>query len=245
MMAAHAVALRGRPVSIISEGKRSVIGGAQFLHSPIPLVTEAEPEFQITFKLRGTAGEYRRKVYGDKPGVPFVSMEGLTDGATQDAWSLRSAYDHLWEGPLGRSAQQNAVTVSPSWLLNNANNFRFIISTIPLNLLCVNPQVHNFAYQEIWISTEDRSDIEEDTVIYNGDTAPSWYRASNIRGVSGTEWSTSGVKPPLPNLILVRKPLWTNCDCWPDMMKVGRYGSWKKGVLVDDAFRDVMRGDIP
>lgn len=239
LLAAHAVALRGQPFAIFSEGKPSKIGGAQFLHSAIPNLTAEQPDFHVIFKLKGEASEYRRKVYGDAPGVPFVSMEGLTDGQVQPAWDLRTAYEQLFDGPMGRSVEGNKVTVSAKWLWDHQFDFSSIISSIPLNVLCLNPQ-HVFSFQTILISTDDISFVGVNEIVYNGEPSPSWYRASNINGHCGTEWSTNTPKPPLPNLIQVKKPVWTNCDCYPQMIRVGRYGEWKKGVLVDDAFKKVM-----
>lgn len=238
MLAAHACASRGWAVSVLSEGKKSVISGAQFLHSAIPMITNEEPDFFVTFETRGVPSEYRDKVYGARPGIPFVSMEGLQNGETRPAWDLGAAYAHMWDGPFGRSAQQNLVTISPAWLEENQGLFDIFISTIPLNNLCRSMH-HTFSAQEVLISRDKIADVKPDTIVYNAERSPSWYRASLIQGIHGCEWSATA-KPPYPNLVRIRKPLWTNCDCWPWLVRAGRFGEWRKGVLVDDAFRKVM-----
>ena len=212
LLAAHAVGLKGRPFAIFSEGKPSKIGGAQFLHSSIPLVTAETPDFHIIYKLQGEASEYRRKVYGDAPAVPFVSMENVKDGQVQPAWDLRKAYEHLLDGPMGRSVEANKVTISSDWLQRHIDNFTEVISSLPANVLCVNPQ-HVFASQTILIAIGGGiSNVGINEIVYNGNPSPSWYRASNINGHCGTEWSTQGPRPPYSGLVEVKKPLWTNCD---------------------------------
>jgi hypothetical protein len=166
-------------------------------------------------------------------------MENLTDGQVQPAWDLRAIYARVFDGPIKRNVEANKTTVSVKWLEDHANDFETIFSSIPPQAICLSPQ-HTFAYQTIYVDTSSIGFVEPNTIVYNGEPHPSWSRASNINGHCGTEWSSHTQKPPLPNLVEIRKPLWNNCDCWPDVIRVGRYGEWRKGVLVDDAFKKVM-----
>lgn len=235
LMAAHAVGLCGVPMSVHSRPVKSELGGAQYLHHPIPYLTANDPDKIITNRLTGTPEGYRQKVYGSGPNSPEnVSAMGIEDGEKIPVWDLNAAYDKLWnwfEGSI------NEAIVSPEWLDEHANEFYLVISSVPAPALCRSPDVHRFTYQEVWIDSKPALFLPEDTVQYNGDREPSWYRASNLGGTAGgTEWSSLGPKPPIPNLRLVKKPLRTTCDCFPDILRVGRYGTWTKGVLTHDAY---------
>lgn len=229
LVAAHAVGMTGHPIAIFSQPVKSVISGAQFMHKPIPRLTNDEPDFTITFSVAGSPETYQRKVYASTD-VPFVSFSNVHDGMTQDAWSLPMVYERLWDSLEGNINDQR---VTPDWLEGWEDRFDAVVSTVPMPALCRGN--HHFASAEIKVSTEQMATLPENTVHYDGTDDRSWYRCSNIQGFGGTEWG-GHVKPPYPNLVTIKKPIRTNCDCWPGVFKVGRYGEWKKGELVHDAF---------
>lgn len=251
-MAAHAVALTGQPIAIFTKGDedrnpiKSRLGGAQFLHEPIPGINDADkPDAVITYETLGSVDSYRRKVYGSEP-VPFVSMEGLKDGDTQKAWNLINTYDRLWDLLGGGSV--NTMNINTEWLDNiiEGNHFKLIFNTIPAPLLCRSQagkmpgeMVHKFESQTIRIANYAMmGTMNDNTVIYNGDPDYSWYRCSKLFGVEGTEWSDNAPIPPIPEkLITARKPVRTNCDCYAEhVIRLGRHGTWTKGVLTHHAF---------
>lgn len=250
LLAAHAVGLTGQPMAVFSIKKKSVLGGAQFLHSPIPGLTAEEPDFHITYQTRGDAMTYRHKVYGsDDPTTnpPFVSMDGIQDGQTQAAWNLAGVYDQLWDAFEGSI---NDEAISPQWLLDHGDQFRAVVSTMPLPMLCkaragLVEANHSFTYQGIRVAQGDDAgaaqSLPDNTVAYDGDLDHVWYRASKINGVCGVEYSDRNPLPPIPNLVPLQKPIQTTCDCWPDVLKVGRMGMWKKGILTHHAFEDTVR----
>lgn len=244
LLAAHAVALSGRPVAMFTAPndsggpRKSPIGGAQFLHSPIPGVHEnGYPDRVITYRVEGTAEQYQKNVYGET-NVPFVSFSNVADGQAQDAWSLITVYDRLWSDLSCDRA--NVVEVDSNWVQEALDKewFDLVISTIPALALCRSR--HTFAYSSITVAPETiLDDLPDDTVFYNGTSDRSWYRTSRLFGVGGTEWG-AGVKVPdwldLPTIQL-DKPLSTKCDCFDDkVVKLGRMGKWKKGVLAHDGF---------
>jgi hypothetical protein len=204
-------------------------------------LTAEEPDRVITNRLTGTPDQYRYKVYGIDPmKVPtHVSAMDVEDDEKVPVWDLNAAYDTLWA-----SFEQsiNEAKIDANWLDEHGNEFELIISSIPAPALCRRGDIHRFTYQEVWIDPKPALFLPKDTICYNGDKEPSWYRASNIGGTAGgTEWSANGKKPPIPGLVLVKKPLTHNCDCWPDIFRVGRYGTWTKGVLTHDAFYETGR----
>jgi hypothetical protein len=225
---------RGLPVSIHSKKQKSRISGAQYLHSPVPGISMNEEKISLTNRLVGSAIGYRQKVYGDVQGIR-ASAEGVTSGELVDAWLLQPAYDRMWR------ADENSINeteINGQWLFDHFREFDQIISSVPLPSICVDP-THIFHSQTIWIDPDPKFDIPLNEVIYNGEEYPSWYRASNINGVKSVEWSSNGPKPPTEGLIEIKKPISTNCSCWPSILRVGRYGQWKKGVLVHHTVNEV------
>lgn len=253
LMAAHAVALSGRPVSLFGkpgpDGKilRSRLGGAQFLHDPLPLINDDDPDVEIMYRVSGNAEIYKHKVYGSTR-VPFVSFSGVHDGKVQPAWNLQATYDRLWEQLSADSA--NVASIDPAWLHHvlEENWFSHILSTIPLPAICETQQsivekplyqTHLFVAHEVRIAAEAMA-VYENTVTYDGTMDHSWYRTSNLFGVGGTEYGASTPAPPVETFP-VRKPIATNCNCFSEVVKLGRYGTWTKGVLTHHAFFEAAK----
>jgi hypothetical protein len=241
LLAAHAIGLTGHPIAIFSKRERSHISGAQFLHMAIPELTKPEPDAVITFKMRGSEEMYRQKVYGTLP-VPFTSFGGMVDGHTQPAWHMQEVYERLWH-EFGNS--MNDANITPGWLDENKDDFAAIVSAIPRTALCRSlsgddPVNHEFYSQVVRIAEEAMAQgIENNTVVYDGTRDVSWYRSSMLFGQGGTEWG-NGLKPPF-DTAPVRKPVRCTCDCYPDVIKVGRFGKWKKGVLIHDGFTSALK----
>lgn len=236
LMAAHACTVAGRQFAIFSHPVKSKLGGAQFLHHPIPGLTDMFDKQKLKYRVHGDPAVYQEKVYGDNPHVPFVSMSFIEDGLMVPAWSLRDVYDKLWET---YSHGINPVDISPQWMGEHVGDFDMMVGAMPRDRLCVPWSNHTFAAHsiQIWNDLIDPN-IPDNTIVYDGTRDRSWYRASNIFGVGSTEWGQK-MKPPGKTLVSVSKPLRTNCDCWPDLLRVGRYGRWEKGVLAHDGFERV------
>jgi hypothetical protein len=133
-------------------------------------------------------------------------------------------------------------------------NYDMIISTIPARALCLKHE-HEFESQLIWSTDyvkhigvfEERpgEPIADNIVICSGYDDDWWYRQSRIHGWENTEFPLE-FKPTDRKLeggegqsvFQVEKPIRTNCDCWDGIVRLGRYGAWKKGVLSDSAYYD-------
>ena len=255
LMAAHAAALDGWPLMLFGQDdgegnvKKSRLGGAQFLHQPLPMLHDDQaPDGILTYHTLGDTRTYQKKVYGSTV-VPFVSMENVRDGQEVPAWSLQNTYETLWDYTSADKA--NIVDVTPAWLDEAMEKqwFDHIISTVPTPCLCRTMHTedfvapHQFVTQSVYIANEAMIE-DEDTICFNGDGGYSWYRSANIFGHGSTEWGAS-VDPPLQT-VTVHKPLRTNCDCFADtVQRMGRFGTWTKGVLTHDSFnntRNYLRG---
>lgn len=245
MMAAHACYLSGYQPAILSYGNKSTMYGAQYLHEEIPELG-AVRSTEITHLFKGTPDSYRAKVYGtDWDGIVSPQMfEG-----TQMVWDIRQAYDALWER-YGGFVVKLAVTTSKLFeeRVPILETYDTVISSIPARTLCGNPN-HEFNSGKIFAigDAPDRDQYSpiptpDDTVVCNGDPNVSWYRSSKIFGHSTAEWPEVGRRrPPISGVACVEKPLRTTCDCFPWVNRVGRYGTWTKGVLSHDAYFDTVK----
>lgn len=254
LTAAHAAVEAGDDVYILSRKRKSQMFGAQYLHAPIPGIKCGSPVI-VKYTLHGTTDQYRRKVYGEAYDGT-VSPEDLP--TYHDAWDIRAAYDDLWDKyeNLIQDMPVNRIWMS---IFANSGGPKRIINSIPLPILCQKPADHQFSAIRIWAAGEapeigrkfprdpeskklviSGMTVEESSVICNGELDPFWYRTSLIFGRATVEWPHDpGFFLPEEDGALVSKPINTTCTCWPHVLRVGRYGTWRKGVLVHHAYRDV------
>lgn len=243
LFAAHAVAVTNNDLAVISKKRKSFMRGAQYLHAPIPVLSGMP--FGVDYKLQGTTDGYREKVYKDSR--VQVSPESLV--GQHLAWDMREAYDNAWRLYEDDIVEEDITLklLRESFASEDALP-DLVINTIPAKLLCENPE-HLFTSEFVWVTESFRGQPgDENIVLCSGFADQPWYRTSSIHGWENTEYP-EGKKPPLSadKVHLVEKPLTSNCNCikeaLPDgvgFMNVGRYGTWKKGVLSHRAFYDVF-----
>jgi hypothetical protein len=253
-MAAHAAALTGHDVHIYSKRRKSEMFGAQFLHAPIPGMTETAP-VEISYEWWGTYEDYRRKVYGDidVESVTGVKVSPETFGGKVMAWNIRTTYDNLWE-TYGDYIQD--VAVDSRWVADciASGDYHYVLSTIPAPALCY--QGCTFRGQQafalgdapergMFVPTGMKQ--QKGVVVCNGNSSPRWYRSANVFGYATVEWP-AGPRPPLSGLAEITKPLTHNCKCHDpgdsgrttELLRLGRYGAWQKGVLTHHVFQQAM-----
>lgn len=235
LFAAHAAENAGHDVIVMSKARKSFMHGAQYLHRPIPGLSKSDP-FTIDYELTGDVDGYKQKVYGgtDLRGKR-VSPQDLL--GSHQAWDIREAYDAAWD-LYGSSVLPLELVGEPG---EAASLLRWAgadlaVSTVPAPLLCEAPG-HAFAAETVW-ATDAAYGIAPDRdnlVLCSGETDHAWYRQSRIQGCENTEYPASK-KPPVSKVWEVVKPVGTTCDCNPDIVRLGRYGLWEKGVLSDGAY---------
>lgn len=222
-------------VVIYSRKIKSPLHGCQYLHRPIPGVTQ-EGGHEVSYMLRGNSDDYRTKVYG-QGFMGSVSPEDLA--GDHMAWDLRQTYDTLWD-----RWKSNVVPMDLyAGAIQELSWADLIISSVPRPILCKGG--HFFNSTDI-IAAGDAPELgitipfkcPEDTVVCNAEEAPSWYRMSRVFGHTTVEWPGRVERVPVATASSVQKPTNTNCDCWPNVFFVGRYGKWEKGVLSSDAYYD-------
>lgn len=241
LFATHALVQSGWDVTVFSNKRRSEMFGAQYLHQIIPgLSTEM---VRLEYRLQGDVEGYRHKVYGSMPAVT-VSPEHLTGRHT--VYNIRVAYYAAWDRYVNRIKHRPGMGAAEVTELLEGGGFGMVVSSLPAPSICY--KVHRFPAQRVWAigDAPERGifcpvEMPPNTVVCNGDTPPSWYRASNVFGYKTCEWP-EGTKPPIQDLAEVIKPLRTDCDCHmydKRFIRVGRYGTWTKGVLSHQAYLTV------
>jgi len=243
LAAAAAAVSSGYEVVFISKTSgRSQQYGCQYLHAPIPGYEDV-PSVRVRYTLEGTPEEYRHKVYGDK-WEGKVSPEDFI--GEHDAWDIRETYARMWADLIGSLRIPIIINdISPSRIAELRNRIRHlrpdrIISTVPAPVICVNN--HAFTGHQIWANGSvspfaGTLDLAANMVVCDGTRATPWYRVSNVFGYRTTEWA----KRPGGEAVPVLKPLASDCDCWPEVLRVGRYGSWSKSALVHEVYPAVKQ----
>lgn len=228
----------GAEVKILSVKRPSQLYGCQYLHEEIPGIKTAGPEL-VSYTLNGTAEEYRKKVYGSLA-LPVSPQQYEGDHL---AWDLRMAY-----GLLYAMYEEKIVSVrlSPSDIVPMLSDFMpdAVVSSLPAPTLCQAGDRHTFTDVHCWAMGDAPGQRVADygytvppfTVRCDGTKDVSWYRACNVFGYTTIEWPGHRRKPPLRDVVPFNKPLSTDCDCLPSILRVGRYGRWQKGVLSHEAY---------
>lgn len=246
LVAAHAAESYGIDrVTIYAPGQKSPVWGAQYLHQPIPGITDSAPPRVIRYVMKGQPEDYLRKVYGD-----------VWDGHISDdlrdqahlAWDLRAAYDTLWKV---YEPEIQTFVLSSNNPDMNARNVRqlqvehdMVVNTIPRDRLCIRRRFHRFNSTEIWaMGDSDKQsipvDAREGIITYDG-TRTDWYRTARIFGYGTVEWPGSNNRPDIPGVARVPKPVSHSCDCFPGIVHLGRMGRWDKSILLHNVYADMM-----
>ncbi len=101
--------------------------------------------------------------------------------------------------------------------------------------------IHEFVRHVIYASGDvEQGRIRDNFVICDGTPDMDWYRVANVFGYRTVEWPYNVQFADDTIAVRVVKPLSTNCDCHPDVIRVGRYGEWSKSVLVHEVYNKVI-----
>lgn len=244
LFAAHAVAQKTDDFVIFSNKvERTVQRGAQYLHKPIPGLTEDIPDGRVLYVHWGMSFHYSLRVYNENE--PEVSWGRFEDGY-HPTWNLRKAYSRAW------SMYQHRIKgpVDLGWRdIESLEGYHNVISSIPLSAFCsTHPDNYGFESQTVQIVSDKLHYPYEgvDTIIYNGrpkSEQPEWYRLSNLYGWTAQEYPDTSVLRP--DAVRVVKPLRYRHSPVPrHWLLVGRYGAWAKRALTHDAYYNVKNAMV-
>lgn len=230
----------GRPTLLAKRLEPSHLFGCQYLHAPIPGY-ESVATANVNYIAIGSPEQYREKVYG-KGWRGKVSPEDFS--GRHQAWDIRETYSRMYADlQLHWAADFIPASIDADWAQIQKpalDGFDAVISTIPAPALC--NAGHMFRSHNVFAAGDRKADSEapfppNNTVVCDGTDEHLWYRFARVFGYSTMEWA----RAPHRGLAQVQKPLSTNCDCFPDTIRAGRYGRWAKGILVHNVYHQVSQ----
>jgi hypothetical protein len=213
--------------------------GCQYLHAPIPGYEHVQ-HVRVEYHLNGTADEYRKKVYGKK-WEGKVSPEDFV--GEHDAWDIRASYMGMWRDLHANDKIMFRKIDRIKWGVIADDVYAFgpdkIFSTVPARDLCYGGDAHRFTSHRIYASGSNKQGTDVvNTVVCDGTRRTDWYRNACVFGYRTIEWSKRPINGDL--VVPVTKPLATDCTCYPEIHRIGRYGKWQKSYLVHQAYPEVM-----
>jgi hypothetical protein len=241
LLAAHACEASGHEVTVFSKAREpSPLAGSQYIHEPLPGLTGEKPDGAVVFHKVGTAEGYAEKVYGDRF-APTSWM--IFPTGPRPMWSMSKVYQKLFQDWYEKI---NTVTIDAEWLdylEQRRDMFALVISAIPCPVICRNPD-HNFPFVKVMFEEHDHKDpnLGEHYIYYSGSESDRWYRSSHVGGLGWYEYGeTANILSHYANgeprvLRDGIKPLDTDCDCRPRIIRVGRFGEWRKARLVHHSY---------
>jgi hypothetical protein len=237
LAAAHAAVGLGADVRIISPKKKTPQRGPIMLHRPIPGINTEQPTGYVAqLVIGGSILDYRLKLYGDVN----ISINGDILDPGFSTWPVPEAYDKMWELYSGLIENRMVSTWEVDILERQCD---MMVSTAPLPDLCRWPDKHWFSSVPIALFFHTSYPNQpENTVIYNAYPDIDWVRSSSIFGEKVTEYKPEDV-PRKPDLT-IHKPLATNCDCHPYVLRTGRFGKWRNETWIDHAYHDTRNALI-
>jgi len=256
LIAAHACVRRNVPVVVYSRGAEpSYLQGSQYLHEPIPAIIGYTEGMPITYVTNGTPEEYRRKVHG-KFWDGQVAAEDFIPH--HDGWDIRTAYRRLWTRYGNLVQDMDFTGIEDAAKLVGSQKFSMVVSTLPRKLWA--QPGDEFIYSQGWATSGELArvicqGIGSNSIVCDGTNKVTWSRASRVFGHYTVEWPwNDGERPTYGNeeakIARLMKPLRCKTDVHtgdalvsggPPWVFAGRYGEWKKGVVVTDTWAVVNR----
>ena len=227
LAAAHAAAGLANEVDIYAPKKQTPQRGPIMLHRPIPGINNEQPDGYVRqIVIGGSILDYRLKLYGDVN----IAINGdiLEDGF--HTWRVPATYDRMWEL---YSDQIKGWEITPEELDDLAIAYDLVVCTAPAPNLCRTPW-HEFHSADVAIKLHaSYPDQPPNTVVYNSYSHINWVRSSRIFEAEVTEWKPEDAPE---DAIIIHKPLSTDCNCHPRVLKTGRMGAWRNETWIDTAY---------
>jgi Pyridine nucleotide-disulphide oxidoreductase len=231
LAAAHAAAGLGADVRIIAPKVKTPQRGPVMLHRPIPGINTDQPDGYVAqLVIGGSILDYRLRLYGDVN----IAINGDVLEPGFHTWKLPEAYTILWF-MYHREIEDRQVTGAE--LTTLPDECDLVVNTAPIRNLCLKPY-HTFKSVPVALKFKCYyPDQPENTVIYNAYPVDhqmgGWVRSSDIFGARVTEFKPEEVDNPD---LVIQKPLSTDCNCHPRVLRTGRFGKWHNETWIDHAY---------
>lgn len=239
LAAAHAAVGLGAGVEIIAPRQMSPQHGPLLLQRPIPGINTDHPDGTIHQRvIGGSILDYRYKLYGDIN----IGINGDILQECYHAWDHRKTYETLWELYSGliidgkvNPREMRTLHLHADLVVSTANAQSMCWNWGPVKGIDVVP--HKFLWKEVAVTPSySYRDQPDNTIIFNAGDQYKWVRSSRVFGVPVTEWKL-GDQPSGARVI--RKPISTDCTCYPHILRTGRFGAWRNETWIDTAYWDV------
>lgn len=256
LIAAHACAVNSVDFEIFSKRRKSFLFGSQYLHEPIPGIVSEEEKVPVHYVNVGTPEEYRRKAHG-KFWDGIVAPEDFE--TEHNAWNIREAYDRLWV-KYGRQVQDYEFVNAHRTMCDlRLDNYDLVISSVPRTIWKIDGE--EYVYSLGWAIGDAPEhglfvpfDLPDNTIICDGSSENAYNRLSRVFGYTTVEWPhhtereviLESLQGSANSISQITKPLrYQPNPCVPnpthEWLHVGRYGEWRKGVVVTDAWSEVCK----
>jgi siroheme synthase (precorrin-2 oxidase/ferrochelatase) len=235
LAAAHAAVGLDARVTVYAPKAKTPQRGPLLIQRPIPGINTDHPDGTIHQRvIGGSILDYRYKLYGDIN----IGINGDMLRPEYHAWKHPETYDKLWD------LYEHLIVprkVSQYELFQMQDDADLVVSTANSNRLCRRAfpnGLHNFEFVQVAITPKaEYPDQPDNTIIFNAGSKHSWVRSSKVFGQEVTEWSVNDF-PDGPDARVIKKPISTDCNCYPRVLRTGRFGAWKNEVWIDTAYYD-------
>jgi hypothetical protein len=139
------------------------------------------------------------------------------------------------------------ANIGAGWIASQSkvlSQYDHVVSTIPAPSVCEHPAFtrsmsgHMFASHTVKaVGSVMPYPVDANYVVCDGTSETDWYRNAVVFGYQTTEWP----RKQRVDAVTVRKPLFNECDCHPEVIRLGRYGAWRKGILVHNVYEDAVK----
>jgi hypothetical protein len=237
LAAAHAAVGLDADVRIIGPKNKTPQRGPIMLHRPIPGINTEQPDGYVRqLVIGGSILDYRLRTYGDVN----ISISGDILDPGFHTWSVREAYDIMWNLYSWRIEDRMVV---PEEIKQLCARNDLVVSTAPAPSLCFNPaRIGHFQaghrFESVPIALHFQYSYPNqppNTVIYNARPDIPWVRSSRIFNDEVTEYLPDQVPNGKCDLV-IHKPLNTDCNCHPMLLRTGRFGKWHNETWIDHAY---------
>lgn len=230
LAAAHAAVGLGADVRVFAPREKTTQRGPLLIQRAIPGINTGHPDGTIHQKvIGGSIMDYRYKLYGDVN----IGINGDILKPYYHAWRHGETYDRLWA--LYNDLVLN-TTILPAQLARMHEDYDLVVSTANALDMCKVPRapIHSFEHATVYVTQEHSYPGQPDnTIVFNAGLDYEWVRSSRVFGVGSTEW-LPGKAPD--DAVRIEKPISTNCNCYPHVLRTGRFGKYRNEVWIDTAY---------